>query len=62
MTAQHQDTVAEIGKLFAALGEVYGRAREGVAEPATTQVTLRVREEGERAAEIIRRIREIQKF
>ena len=62
MIAQHQDSVAEIGKLFAELGEVYGRAREGVNEPATTQVALRVREEGAKAAEIIRRIRDIQKL
>ena len=50
----------EIGKLFAELREIYARAREGVGEPATTQVALHVREESAKAAEVIRRIRELQ--
>jgi len=51
---------AEIKRLFAELGEVYERAREGVTAPATTAVTLHVHEEREKASAIIRRIREIQ--
>jgi hypothetical protein len=33
-----------------------------VGEPATTQVALHVREESAKAAEVIRRIRDIQKL
>lgn len=60
MIAQHRDPDGEIGKLFSELREIYARAREGVSEPATTQVALHVREESKKAAEVIRRIREIQ--
>lgn len=60
MTLQHQDPTSEIGRLFGELREIYGRAREGVNEPATTQVVLRVREESAKAAEIIKRIRGLQ--
>ena len=60
MTAPHQDRTPEIEKLFAELREIYARASEGVGEPATTQVALHVREQSAKAAEIIRRIREIQ--
>jgi hypothetical protein len=60
MIVQHQDRTSEIGKLFAELGEVYDRAREGVNAPATTSVALHVREERAKASEIIRRIRELQ--
>lgn len=62
MSAQHRDPNEEIGKLFAELREIYARAREGVGEPATTQVALHVREESAKAAEIVRRIRELQKL
>lgn len=55
---QHPD--GEIDKLFAELREIYARAREGVSEPATTQVALHVREESAKAAQIIKRIRELQ--
>jgi hypothetical protein len=60
MVGQHQKADGEIGRLFAELREIYARAREGVGEPATTHVALHVREEGAKAAEIIKRIREIQ--
>jgi len=60
MRPQDQDHHAELERLFAELGEVYARAREGVEAPATTQVSLRVREEAAKASAIIRRIREIQ--
>jgi hypothetical protein len=60
MAAPHPDRQQEIAQLFAQLREVYARAREGVGAPATTQVSLHVREEAAKAAEIIRRIREIQ--
>lgn len=62
MTVQQQDRNLEISRLFGELREIYARAREGVSEPATTQVALHVREESAKAAEIIRRIRKIQKF
>jgi hypothetical protein len=55
-----QDRNAEIARLFAELGEVYGRAREGVSAPATSTVTLHVREEAAKASAIIKRIRELQ--
>ena len=55
-----QDRNAEITRLFAELGEIYDRAREGVTAPATTAVTLHVREEAAKASAIIKRIREIQ--
>jgi hypothetical protein len=60
MTMPHQDRIPELGKLFAELGEVYGRARAGVDAPATTSVCLHVREESAKASAIIKRIREIQ--
>jgi hypothetical protein len=60
MTPPHPDRDKEIARLFAELREVYARAREGVTAPATTQVSLHVREEAAKAAEIIRRIRAIQ--
>ena len=62
MIAQHRDPGAEIGQLFTELREIYARAREGVSEPATTQVALHVCEESAKAAEVIRRIREVQKL
>ena len=62
MSASNRDPDGDIGKLFAELREIYARAREGVSEPATTQVALHVREESAKAAEIIRRIRELQKL
>lgn len=62
MALPHQNADGEIGRLFAELREIYARAREGVGEPATTQVALHVREESAKAAEIIRRIREVQKL
>lgn len=62
MRPQDQDHHAELGRLFAELGEAYARAREGVTEPATTQVSLHVREEAARASAIIRKIRDLQKF
>ena len=62
MSAPNRDPDGDIGKLFAELREIYARAREGVGEPATTQVALHVREESAKAAEIIRRIRELQKL
>lgn len=62
MTVPRQNHEEEIGRLFAELREIYARAREGVNEPATTQVALHVREESAKAAEIIRRIRELQKL
>ena len=55
-----KDRHLEIEKLFAELGEVYCRAREGVTAPATTSVALHVREEAVKAAVIIRKIRELQ--
>ena len=33
MTQQNQDPNPEIGRLFAELGEIYGRASEGVDAP-----------------------------
>ena len=60
MTQTHRDRDGEIGQLFTELREIYARAREGVGEPATTQVALHVREESAKAAEVIKRIREIQ--
>jgi hypothetical protein len=60
MTQQNQDHNPEIGRLFAELGEIYGRASEGVDTPATMTVSLHVREESAKAAAIIRRIRELQ--
>ena len=54
------DRHKEIEKLFAELGEVYARAREGASLPATTQVSLHVREEAAKASAIIRKIRELQ--
>ena len=60
MHPQDQDHRAELERLFAELGEAYARAREGVTAPATTQVSLHVREEAAKASAIIRRIREIQ--
>jgi hypothetical protein len=60
MTLPNRDPDGEIGKLFAELREIYARAREGVGEPATTQVALHVREESAKAAQIIKRIRELQ--
>ena len=60
MTAQRPELSQELARLFAELGEIYGRAREGVSAPATTKVTLKVREEAARASEVIRRIRELQ--
>ena len=54
------DRHEEIGKLFAELSEVYARAREGVSLPATTQVSLHVREEAAKASAIIRKIRQLQ--
>ena len=54
------DRHAELEKLFAELGQAYGRAREGVTAPATTQVSLHVREEAAKASAIIRKIRELQ--
>ncbi len=55
-----QDRQAEIARLFAELGQAYDRAREGVTAPATTSVSLHVREEAAKASAIIRKIREIQ--
>lgn len=60
MGAQHQDRDLEIGQLFAALGESYDRAREGVLAPSYMNVPLHVREEAAKASAIIRRIREVQ--
>lgn len=60
MRPQDPDHKAELERLFAELGESYARAREGVTAPATTQVSLHVREEAAKASAIIRRIREIQ--
>jgi len=60
MTLPNRDPDGEIGKLFAELREIYARAREGVSAPATTQVALHVREESAKAAQIIKRIRELQ--
>lgn len=60
MTAQGSDINQELARLFAELGEIYGRAREGVTAPSTTKVRLKVREEAARASEVIRRIRELQ--
>ena len=58
---QHDpDHHAELERLFAELGEAYLRAREGVSAPATTQVSLHVKEEAAKASAIIRRIRELQ--
>jgi hypothetical protein len=55
-----ENRIAEIKRLFAELGETYERAREGVTAPATTSVTLHVRDERAKASSIIKRIREIQ--
>jgi hypothetical protein len=60
MIAPNQPPDGEIGKLFAELREIYARAREGVSEPATRQVALHVCEESAKAAEVIKRIRELQ--
>jgi hypothetical protein len=60
MRPQDQDCQVELEKLFAELGEAYARAREGVTAPATTQVSLHVREEAAKASDIIRRIRQLQ--
>lgn len=60
MRPEDPDRQAELEKLFAEPAEIYARAREGVGLPATTRVSLKVREEGARASQIIRRIREIQ--
>jgi len=60
MIAPNQHPDGEIGKLFAELREIYARAREGVSEPATHQVALHVCEESTKAAQIIKRIRELQ--
>ena len=60
MRPQEHDHHAELERLFAELGEVYARAREGVEAPATTQFWLHVREEAAKASAIIRRIRELQ--
>ena len=60
MRPQDRDHHAELERLFAELGEAYARAREGVTAPATTQVSLHVREEAAKASAIIRRIRELQ--
>jgi len=60
MRPQDRDHHAELKRLFAELGEAYARAREGVTAPATTQVSLHVREEAAKASAIIRRIRELQ--
>jgi len=60
MTVPHQDRTPEISRLFAELREIYDRAREGVDAPATTSVSLHVREESAKAATIIARIRELQ--
>ncbi len=60
MTMPHQDRNLEISRLFAELREIYGRACEGVDAPATTSVSLHVREESAKAAQIIQRIRELQ--
>jgi hypothetical protein len=60
MPMEHIDRTAELKRLFAELGESYVRAREGVTEPATTSVSLHVREESAKASAIIKRIREIQ--
>jgi hypothetical protein len=57
---EHIDRSAELRRLFAELGEAYVRAREGVTAPATTSVSLHVREESAKASAIIKRIREIQ--
>jgi len=55
-----QNHHAELERLFSELREIYARAREGMSEPATTQVALHVREESAKAAQIIKRIRELQ--
>ena len=60
MRPQDKDHHEELERLFAELGEAYNRAREGVEAPATTQVSLHVREEAAKASAIIRRIRELQ--
>ena len=60
MRPSDQDRQAELERLFAELGEAYARAREGVTAPATSQVTLHVREEAAKASAIIRKIREVQ--
>jgi hypothetical protein len=60
MTQQNQDHNPEIGRLFAELGEIYGRACEGIDAPATLSVSLHVREESAKASKIIQRIRELQ--
>jgi hypothetical protein len=60
MAAQHQDREAEIGRLFAELGQIYCRAGEGVTAPTYLKLPLHVREEAAKASQIIKRIREIQ--
>lgn len=60
MRPQDKDHHEELERLFAELGEAYNRAREGVEAPATTQVSLHVREEAAKASAIIRKIRELQ--
>ncbi len=60
MTSQKPDLSQELARLFADLGEIYNRAREGVTEPSTTKVSLKVREEAAKASEVIKRIRELQ--
>ncbi|HEY4275953.1 MAG TPA: hypothetical protein VGM68_10740 [Rhizomicrobium sp.] len=62
MNPSHSNPDAEIARLFAELRDIYARAREGVCTPATTQVSLHVREESAKASEVIRRIREIQRL
>jgi hypothetical protein len=60
--AEKQDHHEELARLFAELAEAYARAREGVSAPATTQVTLHVREEAAKASAIIGKIRALQGF
>jgi len=60
MPARTQDHHEELARLFAELAGAYARAREGVTAPSTTQVTLHVREEAQKASAIIRKIRELQ--
>ncbi|HXS06704.1 MAG TPA: hypothetical protein VN723_07950 [Rhizomicrobium sp.] len=60
MRPEKQDHHEELERLFAELAAAYARAREGVTAPATTQVTLHVREEAQKASAIIRKIRDLQ--
>ena len=60
MRPDDPDRHAELAKLFAELAEAYARAREGATAPATTRVSLHVREEAAKASAIIKRIRELQ--